>query len=46
MFLKVQTVSILKKETLWDYVSDVKNKDVRTEGMSYGMIFIKNYNYA
>lgn len=23
------------------YVSDVKNKDARTEGMSYGMIFIK-----
>ena len=23
------------------YISDVKNKDARTEGMSYGMIFIK-----
>jgi hypothetical protein len=23
------------------YVSDVKNKDARTEGMSYGIIFIK-----
>jgi len=23
------------------YVYDVKNKDARTEGMSYGMIFIK-----
>lgn len=29
------------------YVSDLKNKDARTEGMSYGMIYLlNNYNYA
>ena len=39
-----KSVSIMKQVRTWGYMEDTGNHDVRTEGMSYGMMVCVQMN--